>query len=116
MSFGFALSADFKSMANSASQTKTRFTSFYTRNLKNCGSGMTKKEEREAEDRGQDIPTECNGPKGYKLYISYSCCSSIFGVTDKNNENIPLTQQALNWKQETVEWRLADGKPCFGYV
>jgi hypothetical protein len=111
VSFNYALNTDFKSLASPLSQTKTRFTSFYTKNLKNCGSGMTKKEEKEADERGQDTPTVCQGPKGYKLYIGYSCCSSIFGVTDKNNENISLAQQAVNWKQETVEWRLANGEP-----
>ena len=87
----------------------TRFSSAYT-NLTKCGSGMTKKEEREAEKNGSDIPTRCKGYGGYDVYIYYSACASIFTL-DKGDENISLGMQTVNWTQKTVEWRLANGKP-----
>jgi hypothetical protein len=92
-----------------AAQRPIRFSSAYT-TLTNCGSGMTRKEEREAEKQGSDIPTRCKGYGGYDVYIYYSACASIFTL-DKGDENIPLGMQALGWKQKTVEWRLANGKP-----
>src|ERR1700752_5366471 len=58
-------------------QRATRFTSAYT-TLTKCGSGMTKKEEKEAEAKGSDIPTRCKGYGGYDVYIYYSACSSNF--------------------------------------
>jgi len=87
----------------------TRFSSAYTA-LTRCGSGMTKKEEKEAEAQGSDIPTRCHGLGGYSVYIYYSACSSNFSL-EKGAENISLGMQAVDWKQKTVEWRLANGKP-----
>ena len=85
------------------------FSSSYTP-LTNCGSGMTKKEEREAEKTGTDIPSKCKGLAGYSVNISYSACSSVFNLI-RGDENVPLGTQALSWPQKTVEWRMADGKP-----
>lgn len=85
------------------------FTSAYTA-LTKCGSGMTKKEEKEAEENGSDIPTRCKGYGGYDVYIYYSACSSNFSL-EKGDENIGLGMQAVDWKQKNVEWRLANGKP-----
>jgi hypothetical protein len=96
-------------LAKDLSQGATRFSSAYTA-LTKCGSGMTKKEEKEAEERGTDIPTRCKGLGGYDVYISYSACSSDISL-DKGEESIRLAMQAGNWKQKTVEWRLANGKP-----
>jgi hypothetical protein len=90
-------------------QATPKFSSSYTP-LTKCGSGMTKKEEREAEKHGSDIPTVCKGPGGYNLDISYSACSSSFSIT-KGEDNISLGMQSVDWKQKTAEWRLADGKP-----
>jgi hypothetical protein len=88
----------------------TVFSSGYTA-LTKCGSGMTKKEEKEAEERGTDIPSRCKGLGGYDVYISYSACSSDISV-EKGAERISLAMQAGDYKQKTVEWRLAqvDGK------
>jgi hypothetical protein len=52
-------------------QANPVFSSSYT-DLTKCGSGMTKKEEREAEKHGQDIPTLCKGYDGYSVSIDYS--------------------------------------------
>ena len=90
-------------------QSKPVFSSSYTA-LTNCGSGMTKKEEREAEKHGSDIPSKCKGLAGYAVDISYSACSSSFTLT-RGDERISLGMQAIDWPQKTVEWRLADGKP-----
>jgi hypothetical protein len=90
-------------------QGATNFSSAYT-GLTKCGSGMTKKEENEAEQRGTDIPTRCKGYGGYDVYIYYSACSSQFSLM-KGDENISLGMQAIDWKQKTVEWRMANNKP-----
>jgi hypothetical protein len=92
-----------------SAQGATRFSSVYSA-LTKCGSGMTKKEEREAEKHGSDIPTVCKGYGGYSVDISYSACSSSFSLV-KGEERISLGMQAIDWKQKTVEWRLANGKP-----
>jgi len=90
-------------------QGATKFSSAYTA-LTKCGSGMTKKEEQEAEEHGSDIPTRCKGYGGYDIYIYYSACSSIFTAT-RGEESISLATQTVDWKQRTVEWRMANGKP-----
>ena len=95
--------------STATAQAKPVFTSRYT-TLTKCGSGMTKKEEREAEKNGSDIPSKCKGLAGYSVDISYSACSSSFNLT-RGDESISLGMQAIDWKQKTVEWRLADGKP-----
>jgi len=71
---------------------------------------MTRKEERDAEKHGSDIPSKCKGLGGYDVNISYSACASSFSLT-RGEENISLGMQTVNWKQKTVEWRLANGKP-----
>ena len=92
-----------------APQANPVFSSSYT-DLTRCGSGMTKKEEREAEKHGQDIPTLCKGYDGYSVSIDYSACASSFRIT-KGEEDISLGMQSVGWKQKTVEWRMANGKP-----
>ena len=88
-------------------QTTPRFSSRYTRLTgRGCGSGMTKKEEREAEKHGSDIPTRCKGPGGYDIFITYSACNSYIGA-EKGSDSIPLASQSVAWKQQTVEWRMA---------
>lgn len=82
-----------------------RFSSAYTA-LTKCGSGMTKKEEKEAEEHGSDIPTRCKGLGGYDVYIYYSACSSHITL-NRGDETIQLATQAVEWKQKTVEWRMA---------
>ncbi len=90
-------------------QGATRFSSAYT-SLTKCGSGMTKKEEKEAEAQGSDIPSHCQGPDGYYLDVSYSACSSSFEVV-KGETRINVAMQTVGFPQKTVEWRLANGKP-----
>jgi len=71
---------------------------------------MTKKEEKEAEAQGSDIPSHCKGPDGYYLDVSYSACSSSFSVV-KGETSIQMAMQSVGFPQKTVEWRLANGKP-----
>jgi hypothetical protein len=97
------------STATETVQAKPVFNSRYT-TLTKCGSGMTKKEERDAEKHGSDIPSKCQGLDGYFVDISYSACASSFILT-RGDENISLGMQAIDWKQKTVEWRMANGKP-----
>lgn len=100
--------ANFVALAGSVTvQPATRFSSSYTA-LTKCGSGMTKKQEKEAEERGSDIPTRCKGYGGYDIYISYSACTSEIRA-EKGAESIQLASQAVDWKQKTVEWRMAQG-------
>ncbi len=88
-----------------------RFSSRYTSLTgRGCGSGMTKKEEREAEKHGSDTPTRCKGPGGYDINIYYSACTSEIQAV-KGENSTPLASQAVNWKQKTVEWRLAQATP-----
>src|SRR6188474_276761 len=75
-----------------ALQTNPVFSSSYTA-LTKCGSGMTRKEEREAEKNGSDIPSLCKGYDGYNVYITYSACASSFSIT-KGEENISLGMQS----------------------
>jgi hypothetical protein len=99
----------FAPASGATAQAATRFSSGYTA-LTKCGSGMTKKQEKESEAQGSDIPTRCKGYGGYDVYIYYSACSSVFSL-EKGDEKISLAEQAIGWKQKTIEWRLANGKP-----
>src|SRR4051812_12506311 len=83
------------------------FSSSYTP-LTKFGSGMTKQEEREAEQRVGAHAFVCMGPAEYNVDISYCACSSSFSIV-KGEENISLGTQAIACKQKTAERRLANG-------
>lgn len=88
-------------------QSTPRFSSRYTSLTgRGCGSGLTKKEEREAEERGTDLPTRCKGLGGYDILVGYSACSAQISV-EKGSESYPLIMQSGNFKQTRVEWRMA---------
>lgn len=88
-------------------QSKPRFSSRYTRLTgRGCGSGMTKQEEREAEERGTDLPTKCKGPGGYEIHVGYSACSAQISA-EKGSQSTPLITQSGDFKQNTIEWRMA---------
>ncbi|HWN08035.1 MAG TPA: hypothetical protein VNO50_01945 [Pyrinomonadaceae bacterium] len=88
-------------------QSKPRFSSLYTSlTSPKCGSGMTKQQERAAEEQASDIPTRCKGYGGYYIFISYSACTSEIQAR-KGAESFQLASQGVNWKQKTVEWRMA---------
>ncbi len=90
-------------------QGATTFSSRYSF-LTNCGSGLTRKEEREAEKHGTDIPTKCRGLDGYAVNFSYSACSTGISL-DRGDESISLGMQSADWKQKKLEWRMANGNP-----
>jgi hypothetical protein len=88
-------------------QSKPRFSSRYTSLTgRGCGSGMTKAEEREAEERGTDLPTRCKGPGGYSILVGYSACSAQISA-EKGSDSYPLIMQSGDFKQNIVEWRMA---------
>lgn len=102
-----AATTNASALAHEATAPAPRFSSRYTSLTgRGCGSGMTKKEEREAEKQGSDIPTRCKGPGGYDINIYYSACTSEIQAV-KGDNSIPLASQAVNWKQKIVEWRMA---------
>ncbi len=94
-------------LRSTADPAAVRFTSRYV-NLLNCPSGMTRKEEKAAEDRGQDIGSVCAGPGRWRVVVGYSACSSAFTV-DRGPDSITLGMQAVDFKQKNVEFRLANG-------
>ncbi|MBC8031855.1 MAG: hypothetical protein H7Z16_17360 [Pyrinomonadaceae bacterium] len=88
-------------------QSTSRFSSRYiSLTGRGCGSGMTRREERETEERGTDLPTRCKGFGGYDILVGYSACSAHISA-EKGADSYPLVTQAGNFKQNTVEWRMA---------
>lgn len=84
-----------------------RFSSRYTSLTgRGCGSGMTKKEEREAEEQGTDLPTKCKGLGGYEIHVGYSACSAQISL-EKGSQSTTLIMQSGDFKQNTIEWRMA---------
>lgn len=100
------MSFDNDSLTPTAQSTPRFFSRYNSLTGRGCGSGMTKAEEREAEQQGSDIPTRCKGPGGYDIYITYSACDSYIRA-EKGADSIPLASQSVAWKQKTVEWRMA---------
>lgn len=93
----------FSAPASAAPRFSSRYTSLTS---PRCGSGLTKKEEREAEEHGTDLPTRCKGFGGYDVLIGYSACAAQISI-EKGSDSYPLGMQAGNFKQNTVEWRMA---------
>ena len=100
-------SASTPSVLTATSQTKPLFSSRYTSLTgRGCGSGLTKAQEREAEEHGSDLPLRCKGPGGYEIVVGYSACAAQISA-DKGSEAIQLVMQAGDFKQKAVEWRIA---------
>jgi hypothetical protein len=98
------------------SQTSTpKFTSVYTDLNRDCKSALTKKEEKEAEARGSDIPERCKGYGGYYVDVGYSAAASYLSISKRGtDDSILLGTFPLNYiddKGRKLEWRMADGKP-----
>jgi hypothetical protein len=91
-----------------------KFSSVYTNLKTQCASALTKKEEKEAEAMGQDIPFICKGYGGYEIYLGSHGAFTQLRVerkTDKESvvtETLHISDPIYNQK---VEWRLADGQP-----
>ena len=93
----------------------TRFSSVYTDLNRDCKSALTRKEEKEAEARGSDIPERCKGYGGYYIHVGYSAMNSILSISKNGSDDyISLGMFSLNYideKGRKIEWRMADGKP-----
>jgi hypothetical protein len=94
-------------LRSTADPAATKFSSRYV-SLLNCPSGMTKKEEKQAEERGSDIGSVCKGPGRWQIIVGYSACSAMFTV-DRGSDSVMLGTQAVDFKQKNVEFRLANG-------
>ena len=100
-----------------SSKTNTRFSSIYTNLKTQCGSAMTRKEEREAEESGMDIPTVCKGYGGYEIFITSDGGTTQLQVRVKSRkvEKDVVITEGLHISDpihtQKVEWRLANGKP-----
>lgn len=91
------------------------FSSAYTDLNRDCKSALTKREEKEAEARGTDIPERCKGYGGYYVDIGYSAMASSITISMKgSDDSISLGMFPLNYSDEKgrkIEWRMANGKP-----
>jgi hypothetical protein len=105
--------------ASASAQTRpnkdrtSRFSSVYTDMQRECKSAVTKKEEREMEARGQDIPERCKGYGEYYPNTSYSAVVAYIWIGSKRDDtfSITLNPNGRNTTGRKLEWRLADGKP-----
>jgi hypothetical protein len=104
--------------SSQTSQSKSRspkFSSVYTDLNRDCKSALTKKEEKEAEAGGTDIPERCKGYGGYYVDVGYSAMASSISIYKQGSEEfIGLGMFPLNYVDEKgrkIEWRIADGKP-----
>jgi hypothetical protein len=92
-----------------------KFSSVYTDLNRDCKSALTKREEKEAEARGTDIPGRCKGYGGYYVDVGYSAMASDIRISKQGSDDfIGLGMFPLNYideKGRKIEWRMADGKP-----
>lgn len=94
-----------------------KFSSVYTDLKTQCGSALTRKEEKEAEAMGQDIPSLCKGYGGYEIFLSSDGATAQFQVrikTKKVEKEVVVTENLYISDpiyRQKVEWRLADGVP-----
>jgi hypothetical protein len=92
-----------------------QFSSAYTDLNRDCKSALTKKEEKEAEARGSDIPERCKGYGGYYVDVGYSAMASSISIYKQGSDDpVGLGMFPLNYideKGRKIEWRMADGKP-----
>ncbi|HNY31158.1 MAG TPA: hypothetical protein PKO15_09755 [Fibrobacteria bacterium] len=86
-------------------------TSRYTDMDKDCGDAI----DESSVPSGSDIPQDCKGPGGYRIYESYSLFSSVRGVVDGKGgptvaslhpEDCPIASYG-----RMVEWRLRGNTP-----
>ena len=92
-----------------------KFSSVYTDLNRDCKSALTRREEREAEARGTDIPERCKGYGGYYVEVGYSAMASDLRIYKQGSDDpIGLGMFPLNFvddKGRKIEWRMAEGKP-----
>lgn len=90
-----------------------KFLSVYTDMQRDCRSLVTRKEEREMETRGQDIPQTCKGYGEYYPDVSHSAITSFVSILSKRDQtfSLLLNPGGTNSAGRKLEWRLADGRP-----
>ncbi|HUQ34495.1 MAG TPA: hypothetical protein VM095_20410 [Pyrinomonadaceae bacterium] len=92
-----------------------KFSSVYTDLNRDCKSALTRREEKEAEARGTDIPERCKGYGGYYVDVGYSAMASSISIYKQgSDDSIGLGMYPLNYVDEKgrkIEWRMAEGKP-----
>ena len=92
-----------------------KFSSVYTDLKTQCKSALTKKEEKESEERGEDTPMICKGYGGYEIFLSSHGAMTQFTVRLKTGEKEVAAQEVMYINDpiytRKVEWRLADGVP-----
>jgi hypothetical protein len=93
----------------SSKSTAPKFSSVYTDLNTQCRNAVKEVGE------GQDMPLNCKGYGGYRIYIYYSAANAwLAAETSDGKTSIPLTGAQLNYDREKgrkIEWRLANGKP-----
>lgn len=99
-----------------AGKGATKFTSAYTDLKTQCRSALTKKEERQAEEYGQDIPMKCGGYGGYEIYLASHGAITQLQIQRKSGKEMQdvLTETMFIGDPiytRKVEWRMADGVP-----
>lgn len=95
-------------------KAKITFSSVYTKlDSQTCQADDT------AEDAEHEPNYLCQGFKDYKIYLSFTCCQTMVYVgenikLDTSEEQflkIPMIYGSQSPNGETIEWRLANGKP-----
>src|ERR1051325_6192282 len=64
-----------------------KFSSAYTDLNRDCKSALTRKEEKEAEARGTDIPERCKGYGGYYVDVGYSAMASDLRIYKRGSDD-----------------------------
>ena len=94
-----------------------KFSSRYTNLKTECRSALTRKEEKEAEERGQDIPSLCKGYGEYEIFLgSHGAFTQLqVIVKSKKEEKDMAAMETMHVSDpiytQKVEWRFANGKP-----
>lgn len=95
---------------------QVKFSSVYTDLNTQCRSALTKAEEKEVEQRGDDIPMVCKGYGGYEISLASHGAMTQFEVRIKTGNEIKSVVQETLYIGDPiytrkVEWRLANGVP-----
>jgi hypothetical protein len=111
-----ATGVGFAQQAAPGSKTATKFSSVYTDLKTQCRSALTKKEEKEAENLGQDIPMVCKGYGGYEIFLGSHGAMTQLQVRRKTGKEVNDVFAETMFIADPiytrkVEWRLANGVP-----
>jgi len=91
-----------------------KFSSVYTDLKTQCASALSRKEEKESEAMGEDIPLLCKGYGGYEIHLASHAAITQLQVQRKADKEAVLTETMYFSDPiytRKVEWRLADGQP-----